>query len=313
MANNYNSVQQVPGALKVFMLIGTFLKVIGFTLMAQVITALAFKIVAGQELDLSQLATADPELLRKAFMTSQFAGASVGLVVLPFLYIYFLKPDIKELLSPQKSHLPEYFVISLLVFLASVPVMSWVIEWNKNLRLPASFFTLEQWMITTEKSLEELTNIIVIYNSFPSFLACLVVIALLPAISEELVFRGIMQNEFNQVLRNPHIAIWLSAFFFSFVHFQFYGFVPRMLLGALFGYLYYWSGSIYTSMFLHFVNNTISLLTLNFQQKHIINFDPEAADNFPVSVVVVSVGLSAFFLFFYYRLSKKEKQSFNEA
>jgi len=306
MANNYNSIQQVPLPLKILIATGTFLKVLGFTFLAQVATALTFGLIAGEGLDMSQLSTANTELLRKAFLASQFSGAIFGLVILPLLYIYFIKPDITGLLSPQKKHLPEYFSVALLVFMASIPAMSWIIEWNKNMHLPDAFNGLEQSMAELEAQLEQLTKIIVIYGSIPSFLACMVVVAILPAISEELVFRGIMQNEFYQVFRNPHIAIWLSAFFFSFLHFQFFGFVPRLLLGALFGYLYYWSGSIYTSMFLHFTNNALSLLTLNFLQKKIINFDPDKADNFPIPVVAVSVGLSAFFLFFYYRLSKKE-------
>jgi len=306
MANNYNSIRQVPLPLKIFTAVGTFLKVLGFTLLAQVVTGLVFGLVSGQGLDMNDLNTANTELLRKAFLTSQFAGATFGLALLPALYIYFLKPDLKDFLSPQKDHLPEYFSIALLVFMASIPAMSWIIEWNKNLHLPANFNALEQSLAQLEKQLDDLTKIIVIYDSVPSFIACLVVVAILPAISEELVFRGIMQNEFYFIFRNPHIAIWLSAFFFSFLHFQFFGFVPRLLLGALFGYLYYWSGSIYTSMFLHFTNNTISLLTINFLQKKVISFDPDKADNFPIPIVAVSVGLSAFFLFFYYRLSKKE-------
>ena len=309
MANNYNSLQPVPAPLKIFVFVGVFLKVVGFTLLAQVVTAITFKIVAGQEFDFTQLSDANPELLRKSFLISQFAGATICLIILPWLYLTFLRRDVKALLAPQTRYLPEYFLIALLLFFASIPLMSWVIDWNKSMHLPAQFNELQQWMEATEKSLDKLTKLIVIYDSFSSLVVGLVVIALLPAVSEELVFRGIMQNELYQVIRNPHIAIWLSAFFFSFVHFQFFGFVPRMLLGALFGYLYYWSGSILTSMFLHFTNNAVSLLAMNFQQKKIISFDPEAADNFPISVVIVSLGLSVFFLFFYYRLSKKEKEA----
>jgi uncharacterized protein len=88
-------------------------------------------------------------------------------------------------------------------------------------------------------------------------------LALLPAIGEELIFRGLILKVVARWRNNIHAGIWVSAIVFSAMHMQFYGFVPRMLLGALLGYIMIWSGSIFTSMLAHFLNNALAIL-LNF-------------------------------------------------
>jgi len=95
-------------------------------------------------------------------------------------------------------------------------------------------------------------------------LAGLLVIAVIPALGEEVLFRGVLQNIFQKSFGHtqPHAAIWLAAFVFSAIHLQFYGLVPRMLLGALFGYLYVWSGNLWYPIVAHFANNSITLLAI---------------------------------------------------
>ena len=95
--------------------------------------------------------------------------------------------------------------------------------------------------------------------SFAGFLVNLGLMALLPAIGEELTFRGVLLHTLTTRTQNrtPHLAIWVTAIIFSFVHFQFYGFVPRMLMGALLGYMLCWTGSLWIAMLMHFTNNAI--------------------------------------------------------
>ncbi|MNR07910.1 CAAX amino terminal protease self- immunity [compost metagenome] len=115
-------------------------------------------------------------------------------------------------------------------------------------------------------------QLITVRSNF-DFIVNLVMIAVLPAIGEELMFRGGVQRSLERAFGNPHVAIWLSAIIFSTIHVQFYGFVPRMLLGAGFGYLYYYSGSIWYAMFAHFLNNAYAVCAALYMQKHNMPLD----------------------------------------
>ena len=133
---------------------------------------------------------------------------------------------------------------------------------------------LEQWfgpagtfLLDAEDLLKEVTEYITQFDSTGQFLLGIIVIAVLPAVGEELLFRGCIQNQLFNITRNTHLAIWITAFFFSAIHVQFLGFVPRMLLGALFGYLYFWSGNLLVPMLAHFFNNGLQIFLLYAYQR----------------------------------------------
>ena len=88
----------------------------------------------------------------------------------------------------------------------------------------------------------------------------IIVMAALPAICEEFLFRGTLQNLLEKKSSKPHLAIWITAIIFSAIHLQFYGFIPRMLLGAYLGYLLYWSRSLWLPVLAHFLHNALSIL-----------------------------------------------------
>ena len=103
---------------------------------------------------------------------------------------------------------------------------------------------IEKWMKDAEESAAEITKAFLDVKTIPGLVFNVFMIAFLPAVGEELLFRGIIQRIFTDMTKSHHWGIWISAILFSAMHFQFYGFVPRVLLGALFGYLLVWSGSI---------------------------------------------------------------------
>ena len=114
-------------------------------------------------------------------------------------------------------------------------------------------------MKAKESEAMRMTYLFLKVNGFGDFLINLFTIALVPAVAEELMFRGGVQRAFNRMFNNPHVAIWLAAFLFSAIHMQFYGFLPRLLLGALFGYIYVWTGSLWYAIFAHFINNAYAV------------------------------------------------------
>ena len=126
-------------------------------------------------------------------------------------------------------------------------------------------------------------------DTFGGLLFNLLVIALIPAVGEELTFRGVLQQSLTRGLKNPHVAIFLSAAIFSFIHFQFLGFLPRMFLGILLGYMFYVSGSLWTSILMHFVNNGAAVVLYYLNHKGIINVD---VDHFGAVDSLWMVGLS---------------------
>ena len=96
-------------------------------------------------------------------------------------------------------------------------------------------------------------------------------IAIIPAIGEELLFRGVIQRIFTRWTRSNHWGIWIAAILFSALHMQFYGFVPRMLLGVLFGYLLVWSGSMWLPIIAHFLNNALAVIAMYMIDKELIS------------------------------------------
>ena len=135
------------------------------------------------------------------------------------------------------------------------------------------------------------------------FVLAFLIIAIVPGIGEELVFRGFLQKYFLKAYKNPHIAIWASAIMFSAIHLQFYGFVPRMLLGALFGYLYHWTGNLIIPIVAHVANNGFMLVLMYLYQLNYFEsdfLDVENAASVPLSTLIFS-GIVSFGLIYYFR------------
>ena len=176
----------------------------------------------------------------------------------------------------------------------------------------------ENWAIQEEERLAKLTEAITDFKSVGEMLIGILVIALLPAIGEELVFRGMIQRELWRGTRNIHLAIWVSATIFSAIHMQFYGFIPRLLLGALFGYLYYWSGNLLIPMFSHFFNNAFAVVLVYLNHMKITDINMEGGEAAPLHYVttglIVTIGL-LYYIWKHYRefpsMPEEPNNSFN--
>jgi membrane protease YdiL (CAAX protease family) len=123
---------------------------------------------------------------------------------------------------------------------------------------------LEATFKPTEELAERMTNMFLDPSSNVPVAIAFLSIAIIPALCEELVFRGVIMPLLAKATRNIHVSIWVTAFLFSLIHMQFYGFLPRMIMGALLGYLVIWSGSLWTSIVAHFVNNAAAFVMFRF-------------------------------------------------
>lgn len=200
-----------------------------------------------------------------------------------------------------KRPLPVWwkFALAFVLTLIFMPFNSWVIEWNSHLHLPSSLKPIEDWMLQKETELANMTRFLTSYSAWFQFLVALIVVAVIPAIGEEVLFRGVIQRKIFHKIANVHLSVWVTAALFSAIHFQFYGFVPRMLLGALFGYMYVWTRNLWIPMFAHFINNGFTLLIVFLNQRGVLDFEiNQTQSSVPPTLVLVSFVLTSFLLFY---------------
>lgn len=150
----------------------------------------------------------------------------------------------------------------LLTILTAIPAMNMLVKWNEGLHLPESMAALENFLRDAEASAGATISMLLGEVGIADMLISLLLIGILTGIAEEVFFRGALQSILRCLFRNHHLAIWTTAFVFSAIHMQFFGFFPRLLMGAFFGYLVWWSGSLWLSVIAHAVNNSLVVLSM---------------------------------------------------
>lgn len=188
--------------------------------------------------------------------------SSVGTFMLPALaFSWCAKRSVYSYNKLDK--LPDYRLtdIVLVMSLVILPLVMGLSEWNDSVHLPGFMQRFDAWMRKLDENNADLLKLMVQDRSIGILLINVFVMAVLPALGEELFFRGTIQTFLQGWTRSPNWAIWITAFIFSAIHFQITGFIPRMLLGAYLGYLFYWSGSLWLPILAHFMHNGLSILS----------------------------------------------------
>ena len=203
-------------------------------------------------------------------------GISSALIfIAPSLILYAVtRNQPMRQLGFRKPNTAWMLLIGVALMFISLPLTNILTTWNEKMNFGEAFESLEAMLKQLEETAGDLTEQMLQVDSIGGLLFNLLVIALIPAIGEELTFRGVLQQALARRC-NAHVAVWLSAFIFSFIHFQFYGFLPRMFLGLLLGYLFYYSGSLWTSILMHFFNNGAAVVVSYLQYKGRIDVDVE--------------------------------------
>lgn len=186
---------------------------------------------------------------------------SFGLFIIPpILAGWLFYGNFIKYLHLDKAISASQVFIAVMIMISAMPFINYIRELNAGMNLPDWLGGVEQWMKTSEEQATRLTEAFLNVNTFGALLMNLFMIAVLPALGEEFLFRGVIQRIFTRLTRNVHLGIWISAMLFSAMHMQFYGFIPRMLLGALFSYLLVWSGSLSVPIIAHFINNGLAVV-----------------------------------------------------
>lgn len=208
---------------------------------------------------------------------------------------------------------------AVVVMLLAIPGINLLSAWNQQMVLPEWMSGIEQWMRMQEDAAAQLTEQFLRVDTVGGLLVNIGLMALLPAVGEELTFRGVVQGMFT---RNKHVAIWATAAIFSFVHMQFYGFLPRMLLGAMFGYMLWWTGSLWVPMLMHFVNNCAAVVVAYLAYNHLEEGRTEMLDTigtedtillgvFSICIVLIMMVMYGYF-YSHGKILTNEKDEENE-
>ena len=212
------------------------------------------------------------------------------LVLLSLLY-YNKWTSIVRLTTPKNIGL---LILGVFWLLLSYPFIEWLYTVNKAIPLP-------QWMNTMEDSTNEIVINLLGTPDIGLLFLNLLVMAILPALGEELVFRGVVQPNLIKMVSNYHIAIWITAFIFSAIHMQFQGFLPRMVLGALLGYLSFWSKNLWFPIIAHFFNNAIQVVAFFIVKKNNLEIDLNNNFEFPIYILIISLILFLGIGWYFYR------------
>ncbi|MDR3011292.1 MAG: CPBP family intramembrane metalloprotease [Sphingobacterium sp.] len=286
-------------------LLRLILMIIGFTFVSQVfyiILLFFYYKMTGQVFSIGVIMNGSANEMRLLLLMS-----SLGSFVIPaYLMNMYEGYGIKYFQCSYRPKMAQFAYV-FFAMLAFMPLMSLIGHWNESLQLPDNMQSVQRWMEQSEKDSGDLVRGIIMESNIFGFLFNIIVLALIPAIGEELLFRGVLQNIVGRWLGNPHLIIWIVAIIFSAIHLQFFGFIPRMLLGAFFGYLYLWSKNILLPIFGHFVNNAGATVMSFYYARQGKNYDElNAFELQSWWIYLVGFIFTLIFVFLFYRSTQKE-------
>lgn len=182
------------------------------------------------------------------------------------------------------DRIPSFQNIALgsLILLVALPLAQFSYWLNKKIPLP-------EWASSMEANTNSMVQNLLIVDAPYELLFNLIVIALIPAIGEEFVFRGIIQQKLGTAFKNKVTAIWVTAIIFSAIHLQFQGFIPRLILGALLGYLFYWTNNLWIPIIAHFFNNALQIVLQYLYQQQLSPLDIDNTESLPIWLSIISV------------------------
>jgi len=226
---------------------------------------------------------------------------SVCLFILPpLVYAYLVSGNISDSLFLRgKLHLAGILLATAALFF-SVPLINYVGKLNSQIHLPGFMQGINAWMQEKENFANEVSSAFM--NRPASKIPVnLLMIAIIPALGEELLFRAVVQQLVIKLVRNTHGGIWLTSFLFGALHLQFFTLLPRIILGSLFGYLLEYSRSLWYPIMVHFLNNTMAILfayfgNLSSQMQHLEKLGAEKTE-LPAVVLSILLTLTTLWIF----------------
>lgn len=203
------------------------------------------------------VASVETKLLIKQSMLAMLTIQDIFAFILPSVVamaLFYLRP--LHVMGLDRMPSLKALAVVVVFYLVSLPAMNWLVDFNGSMVLPSWMSGVEEAMRQAEDMAADATKQILDINTIPQLLFCLFVVGLMAGLSEEMLFRGAMQRTMQDSRLGAHTAIWVTAIVFSAFHMQFFGFLPRMLLGAWLGYLFVWTRSLWVPIIAHTLNNS---------------------------------------------------------
>ncbi|GAB4395650.1 MAG: hypothetical protein OHK0053_05310 [Microscillaceae bacterium] len=234
---------------------------------------------------------------RSMHLWFQAISAFGGFLLTSWLFIRWVERPAGPVLNPSGWPSALDFAVVSLLFIGVMPLSSVLIAWNADLDFPAFLAGFEQWAREKEQTLGEFTRFLIRFEGLGELALGLLVIAFLPGLGEELLFRGVLQRNLG-LWMGAGLAVWLAAAIFSAIHLQFFGFVPRVFLGVLLGYVYLWRGHLSLAVWGHTLNNGFTLLMAYCHQKGYVSYNILQIKAMPWPWVLASALITAGCLFY---------------
>jgi membrane protease YdiL (CAAX protease family) len=258
---------------------------------------------------MSSLSINSPENTR-LFLKWMQGLVQIGMMLVPALiFAYFYKNRPFKILKIKKITPSRKYLVAIALPFVVLPFVAMLAEWNDAMKLPAFLASLEQYMRNMEDAAAAMTKIFLHAETGWGLLLNLFIIAVIPAISEEFLFRGIIQNIFKRWFGNVHWAVIVTALIFSAIHGQFFGFLPRFVLGLMLGYLFVTMRSIWAPVIAHFVNNGAAVIVAFLASKSMIETTAEEFGTMPNVELwgLISAAATGVVFYLLWKRNKKSK------
>ena len=277
-----------------------------FIIAALIIVGLILSLVVSTITTFASGSFSELSVLRIAQISSQI----FTFVLPPILYAILVKDKPISALGLNKVKF-HWLLLGIAMMYIILPLNSAFAEWNAELKLPESMKALEELMKSMQDAAAEATEKMLNVNNISGLIINIIMIAGLAALGEELLFRSLLQTSLIKICKNAHIGIIIASAVFSFIHFEFYGFLPRLVLGLLLGYMFYFSGSIWVPMLMHFLNNGTIVVLYFLNNKGITNIDLETFGKTSTPILIASIIAMIALFYLSIRCSKKEHSEQN--
>lgn len=286
-----------------------------FFLLVLVLTGMLFSLLAGYLVgyliwgkEIAQMSTqlvqTDPRPAVIGFLKTLQLINHAGTFLIPALVFRFLidQPPVWAVEHSRKSTYIWLLLITAINFSIS-PFISFSQEINELMKLPDLLAPVESWMKSLEARANTITESFLTKTSTGGLVANLFIMAVLPGIGEELLFRGIVQPRLATIFKNHHVAIGVTALIFSAMHLQFYGFFPRFILGMLFGYFFYWTKNLWTAVWAHLVNNGTAVVIAYLEDKKLSGINYQDFGQTSLPILIITLLTTAILIFGVHRFS----------
>lgn len=287
--------------LQLILILSLFIAFFVISLIIVVVVIAAFYNLDVESLKLmvSDLSKAGKEAA-SAMKISQLINAGFIFILAPLLFAFLVAKKPFVFLGFKKISKPISVVLILILMVVMAPVLSYIIELNSNLVFPDFMRDFELSLRHSQEQALATQKVFLTFDGIGSMLYMLLIMAVIPAVGEELLFRGALQQIFIKWTKKTHLSIWITAILFSALHMQVYNFVAIALMGGLLGYLFYWSKSLWLPILAHFINNaSVVLLTYfipEFMEDSDVSIFAESEYNYAYYLISLALTLGVIFL-----------------